>query len=102
SARQLTSVTSCPYTTLFRSASRSDQVSKPRGFHSSTREPPMHLYIRGMCFGAAIAMAGICFGQISNFQISSTEVNPGESVTLTRSEEHTSELQSREKLVCRL
>src|SRR5690606_41852491 len=44
----------------------------------------------GLLFGAPINVVARCFPNSSNFAL------------VTRSEEHTSELQSREKLVCRL
>src|SRR5436309_12634490 len=62
-----------PYTTLFR---------------SGTRNPATSWLVRPLCGGFGTSKLHIVRGPSSNFAI--------------RSEEHTSELQSRENLVCRL
>src|SRR5690606_41615229 len=84
-----------PYTTLFRSS-----VSRPDFCTASFRR--LSLSIAGTLqalHGQRIATAAR--GQIPGNPPDGGETHAGEAVDL-RSEEHTSELQSRENLVCRL
>src|SRR3712207_9518983 len=91
-----------PYTTLFRSAL---PLQVPRRIHElldpwATREPAMpalrdahHAYTYRELKRASIDGAE---------QLSRWGVRAGDRVLVVRSEEHTSELQSRQYLVCRL
>src|SRR3712207_7036090 len=72
-----------PYTTLFRSRVAGGRTVRPRGEATDTREPRL-LQVQGD--GAVPRLHRI-------------PGNPGQE---RRSEEHTSELQSRQYLVCRL
>src|SRR3712207_8149506 len=69
-----------PYTTLFRSGALYASSSSLSAFFSGARKP-------------RTALSGV--GDISHFRL-------GRSKRPVRSEEHTSELQSRQYLVCRL
>src|SRR2546421_7233997 len=72
-----------PYTTLFRSGWNA-MLSRPRSVPNVTRLP--------------ISRNNLS----SNVPLRMTLIRPGCSTTNRRSEEHTSELQSRSDLVCRL
>src|SRR5690606_41940732 len=91
--RRSPSSTFFPYTTLFRSSI----------FHVyrliCRHDPPFHLY--------NLRLAARCrrppFFVLHKFRVVAQEGDPAETIWLrSRSEEHTSELQSRENLVCRL
>src|SRR5258707_8078173 len=79
-----------PYTTLFRSkkfwhlGAHSDETAKKRSEVAVARRPPM-VSAPGKRMGCC------CFG-----------ASPSMRIVASRSEEHTSELQSRQYLVCRL
>src|SRR5690606_42078363 len=88
-----------PYTTLFRSSSVNvlDETSSPDGIALLT-VPFVHLVV------ARAARLGYCNVQelgTATWQLGS-QVATVEADGTVRSEEHTSELQSRENLVCRL
>src|SRR5258707_8672129 len=74
-----------PYTTLFRSMNGPHQASRPKAF--SVDDPPL----TNAMMAAAHANALIRFSTLNLI-----------SAFAWRSEEHTSELQSRQYLVCRL
>src|SRR5256884_6035217 len=86
-----------PYTTLFRSKgrSRSDErrlqrkTQIPGGNVAHFPSPPSLTVSTGACSGSCGAIWGV-------------SARPGMAARLERSEEHTSELQSRLHLVCRL
>src|SRR5690606_40438864 len=87
-----------PYTTLFRSAfssfpgvDRSLAVLAGNGLHLQRQNGQRQTLISG---GAAVAFDGE--------EAISAHLQDGPITDLNRSEEHTSELQSRENLVCRL
>src|SRR3712207_8142455 len=82
-----------PYTTLFRSKEGSGAFPKavPKD-HSAKNLQAAPAYL--------IEPKNRYFEAIRS--IVSYEIRPGNTVTFTRSEEHTSELQSRQYLVCRL
>src|SRR3712207_7086773 len=71
-----------PYTTLFRSGRRPRAGRRGRARATVARHPPAAVRLRGTGRGAA--------------------VRAGARPLVARSEEHTSELQSRQYLVCRL
>src|SRR5690606_41498710 len=81
-----------PYTTLFRSLDGGDAAALERGDRRGARtdRPPVHQHRTGAAQGDAAAELGA--GQAQG-----VAQRPQQ-----RSEEHTSELQSRENLVCRL
>src|SRR3712207_8367375 len=76
-----------PYTTLFRSPRRKSRLFKP----PSTLEGCLSGVRSSLCFS----------GRSKNTGISSHHIG-GSGGSWSRSEEHTSELQSRQYLVCRL
>src|SRR3712207_6879241 len=78
-----------PYTTLFRSSNQIQRRSSPAQV-KQRNEPLPHLAIRSMLFQQAEWLA---------FQLPLVPFHP---FPKRRSEEHTSELQSRQYLVCRL
>src|SRR3712207_7240554 len=76
-----------PYTTLFRSAYHTFVAAKAAG-------------CRRVIYASSIHAVS---GYPAGVQVKTSEpVNPGDLYGVTRSEEHTSELQSRQYLVCRL
>src|SRR5690606_41480064 len=85
------------YTTLFRSESRLDNVVYRAGF-AGTRRQARQLVVHGhfLVNGQRV--------NIPSYRVKAHDIIDvaEKSLTLHRSEEHTSELQSREKLVCRL
>src|SRR5690606_40982893 len=84
-----------PYTTLFRSCRHRSGVSATIGCAISAG-----YFITGD--GQPIARAFTKFDDITAVHHTRTFVGDGQREADRRSEEHTSELQSREKLVCRL
>src|SRR3712207_8542075 len=89
-----------PYTTLFRSALIAACVLDP-GIYFAMNAPAA--LTGGTPEAAASAVSGLGFS-VSAETLNNTAANVGESsiISRTRSEEHTSELQSRQYLVCRL
>src|SRR3712207_8893411 len=93
--------TLCPDTTLFRSFTKILQHHGQIGLNTAdvwmTRLEP--LLVRGECVAQQIAS----FLQFTKILLhdAQTRLNEREGI-VTRSEEHTSELQSRQYLVCRL
>src|SRR5690606_39986387 len=94
--RRPRSSTPLPYTTLFRSKPLISEVL-------ADMEPPMRT---GMAKAYARKFSGAQLTDLNTFLATPTgQLYAGEWMALQadpRSEEHTSELQSREKLVCRL
>src|SRR5690606_41383570 len=92
----------CPYTTLFRSS----RGQRRAGLHSVAFPIGQRLLPAGRagcisadCYTCCTAGAG------NSLSFSNSHAEPSSTrkrQSITRSEEHTSELQSREKLVCRL
>src|SRR5690606_41314573 len=87
-----------PYTTLFRSVVRTDKFP---------RNKPMHIF--DLAFPRDLDVAIADYAGISLYNIEDIEARIRKNlrkrtkeIAIARSEEHTSELQSREKLVCRL
>src|SRR3712207_8793504 len=83
-----------PYTTLFRS-----MVASPSKIIAATISSPCRSSTPSGGLNAASALPG--GGAAGTTRKSSDQLN-GSGVSGTRSEEHTSELQSRQYLVCRL
>src|SRR3712207_7689435 len=84
-----------PYTTLFRSRHRGSRRARRRGRGDGTCGSSVVVLRMN---GAAPTSADAAEGASSP----TAPARPFENRTLTRSEEHTSELQSRQYLVCRL
>src|SRR5690606_41537800 len=91
-----------PYTTLFRSGSES-----PKTFPPGVIGQPSQLGKDGPLVAPAISFVDVNTGRFGKMEL---DIDDGEfhsgscknlHVLARRSEEHTSELQSREKLVCR-
>src|SRR3712207_8616987 len=77
-----------PYTTLFRSSSPSNRPSRVAD---------------GLGDGVRVALGrGVRFGRALALALVPVPVPVGRALPVARSEEHTSELQSRQYLVCRL
>src|SRR3712207_7163355 len=81
-----------PYTTLFRSGKEAKRLGM--------NEAIIGLNIRRSRCGSAVA--GVCAGLAEYFDVDALAVRIVAVLALFRSEEHTSELQSRQYLVCRL
>src|SRR5438874_8473780 len=82
-----------PYTTLFRSVSFLERKFAKRPEIAEANKRAFH--------------AGYAFGETTedfavSYQVKPAKLRPGTYRNITRSEEHTSELQSRRELVCRL
>src|SRR5690606_41269346 len=89
--------TPCPYTTLFRSVPALDPLIRPRAHAGYDEQVDAALVAHGMAIEelqCPVYPAGFVAVHPSGHQ------HAGQG--LVRSEEHTSELQSRENLVCRL
>src|SRR3712207_8982273 len=86
-----------PYTTLFRSR-YGDGFSHARAFALQLALAAVPLVIAGA--GLASALGAESFAEVVARTV--VAISPGSSDDLLRSEEHTSELQSRQYLVCRL
>src|SRR5690606_40514104 len=87
-----------PYPTLFRS-------SHAAGVNAGCPHIPAHrICQRGTSTGGAmkILMTTDTIGGVWNYAMELSDALMRHGVEVTRSEEHTSELQSRENLVCRL
>src|SRR5690606_41235087 len=83
-----------PYTTLFRSGGGGGRpLSQPRCHHSFVRWA-RHFRRVALILAALLLLPGGASGQATQ--------PAGDDPAAARSEEHTSELQSRENLVCRL
>src|SRR5690606_41561522 len=88
-----------PYTTLFRSGRRRGSHGHPAGGEprfSACAWRSRRVLLRGLVHRRAVA------GQLRLHHPGRYGVDPVREVGRGRSEEHTSELQSRENLVCRL
>src|SRR5258707_3670510 len=85
-----------PYTTLFRSLQedRVQERERPRG-----RQVPRLFRVRRTDWPRALAPRA---GDRKSTRLNSSHANISYAVFCLRSEEHTSELQSRQYLVCRL
>src|SRR5207302_11504998 len=91
-----------PYTTLFRSAVRETSAKARNGAASQRLER-----VAGATGGAATTSATPLSNRTDRspsrrYALTDESINPGRQHGDSRSEEHTSELQSREKVVCRL
>src|SRR3712207_8368821 len=84
-----------PYTTLFRSATRDSAGLTDRDWYSVNGGDGMHVQIPW--YAPHVVYSGYQFGNLSRLDLRTWKREP-----ITRSEEHTSELQSRQYLVCRL
>src|SRR3712207_7768348 len=90
-----------PYTTLFRSLHDREEtvLGAQRADHGGGPEPHTHLApARHAGRGQRVEVDGL----MSPVEAADPEVHDGRAERGTRSEEHTSELQSRQYLVCRL
>src|SRR5690606_41709652 len=85
--------TLCPYTTLFRSSRTAPAISTTAVYAPSTPIPTHGSSTSGTCAPLGVIAEPATLGR--NLFTVSTQ-------SRLRSEEHTSELQSRENLVCRL
>src|SRR3712207_6910302 len=78
-----------PYTTLFRSTQAEERLHLPPGLDALGQQP-------------GVDPPGELAEQLGERQLHLVAVHPGHDRPVQRSEEHTSELQSRQYLVCRL
>src|SRR3712207_7433293 len=83
-----------PYTTLFRSADGVQLVLR-----QGLRRIEGHLGIRRADLAAHVLCVPVVERHVADFRVS---LHHGEEALQPRSEEHTSELQSRQYIVCRL
>src|SRR3712207_8299669 len=86
-----------PYTTLFRSEGRSDDQHDHGGSNDRRHLHPTW-YPVGFGFGAPTRLSHTHLLPVARLRWRSLR----DTLSMTRSEEHTSELQSRQYLVCRL
>src|SRR5207249_10396579 len=88
-----------PYTTLFRSQNTHLNANTFNNNRTGVRRQSSHINTFGGALGGAVKKNKLFFfGSYENIR----QVIPDPFVTSVRSEEHTSELQSRFDLVCRL
>src|SRR5207253_9149175 len=89
-----------PYTTLFRSAIDDKEVRVLQG--TNPRQPPVNLYFdESGLLVRLVRFVDTPIGRVPT-QIDYSDYREVAGVKMPRSEEHTSELQSRGHLVCRL
>src|SRR3712207_9228922 len=91
-----------PYTTLFRSHDRAVPEREPgRAVHLQERGAPAEVEPLGQ-FGELVGTGQEGVGEAARARRREHPIADAEPVDALRSEEHTSELQSRQYLVCRL
>src|SRR5690606_39599872 len=86
-----------PYTTLFRSVSPLPSAEVKLSTSLMPARPPLNQAIDAVAAAAAAAPTARV-----NFSVQACSTSSATAYGSSRSEEHTSELQSRENLVCRL
>src|SRR3712207_9296008 len=91
-----------PYTTLFRSRAGAADDAHPPEVARLRADLVLHLNLVGVAEDDDAGMLLICVGEGQLTDDREDLRRPAENQRVIRSEEHTSELQSRQYLVCRL
>src|SRR5690606_42031302 len=96
------SFTLLPYTTLFRSVSYYTPMAESRGLTLRTKQDCPRIYVSTDLEFIDRILSNLVDNAVKFTEEGFIEIDVTEEADHVRSEEHTSELQSRENLVCRL